>query len=89
MSDVEKNQWRVQLTAQHYASQKRITALETTTAGYSTVDMVVSYAFMPDVNLFLKAYNLTDEYARVHSSFLKDVAPLPGRNIAVGISGQF
>jgi iron complex outermembrane recepter protein len=51
--------------------------------------VVVSYSFMPNVQLFMKAYNLTNEYARVHSSFLKDKAPLPARNIAVGISGQF
>lgn len=87
--EYEKNQWRVQLTAQHYASQNRITELETPTDSYSTLDMIVSYSFMPDVQLFMKGYNLTDEYARVHSSFLKDKAPLPARNIAVGISGRF
>lgn len=87
--EYEKNQWRVQLTAQHYASQNRITELETPTDSYSTLDMIVSYSFMPDIQLFVKGYNLTDEYARVHSSFLKDKAPLPARNIAVGISGRF
>ena len=87
--EYEKNQWRVQLTAQYYATQNRITELETPADSYSTLDMIVSYSFMPDVQLFLKGYNLTDEYARVHSSFLKDKAPLPARNIAVGISGRF
>ncbi len=87
--EYEKNQWRIQLTAQHYASQNRITELETPTDSYSTLDMILSYSFMPDVQLFVKGYNLTDEYARVHSSFLKDKAPLPARNIAVGISGRF
>lgn len=87
--EYEKNQWRIQLTAQHYTSQNRITELETPTDSYSTLDMILSYSFMPDVQLFVKGYNLTDEYARVHSSFLKDKAPLPARNIAVGISGRF
>jgi iron complex outermembrane recepter protein len=87
--EYQKNQCRTQLTAQHYATQNRFSALETATKSYSTLDVVVSYSFMPDVQLFMKAYNLTNEYARVHSSFLKDKAPLPARNIAVGISGQF
>jgi iron complex outermembrane recepter protein len=87
--EYEKNQWRIQLTAQHYATQNRITELETPADSYSTLDMILSYSFMPDVQLFVKGYNLTDEYARVHSSFLKDKAPLPARNIAVGISGRF
>ena len=87
--EYKKNQWRAQFTAQHYATQNRFSELETATDSYSTLDMIVSYSFMPDVQLFMKAYNLTNEYARVHSSFLKDKAPLPARNIAFGISGQF
>lgn len=88
-AEYEKNQWRGQLTAQHYAAQKRIAQLETTTEGFTTLDMILSYSILPNLQLALKGYNLTDEYARVHSSFLKDKAPLPGRNIAVGLSGNF
>lgn len=88
-AEYEKNQWRAQLTAQRYAAQKHIAALETPTEGFTTLDMMLSYSVVSDMQLFLKGYNLTDEYARVHSSFLKDKAPLPARNIAVGISGKF
>lgn len=87
--EYEKNQWRAQLTAQYYATQNRFSELESRTGHYSTLDMTVSYSFKPELQFFIKGYNLTNEYARVHSSFLKDKAPLPARNISVGISGRF
>ena len=34
-------------------------------------------------------WNLTDREARVHTSFLKDVAPLPGRGFSFGIRTFF
>ncbi len=88
-ANYELNKWRFNLSGQYYASQDRIAALETETDGYFLLDTVISYSVLPDLDIFLKGYNLTDEYARVHSSFLKDKAPLPARNIAVGISGRF
>ena len=45
--------------------------------------------FGDDTVLFLKVDNLSDQEARVHTSFLKDDAPLPGRGISFGIRGSF
>jgi iron complex outermembrane receptor protein len=42
-----------------------------------------------DIVLYVKGQNLTDELGFVHSSFLKDDAPLPGRSFSVGIRGSF
>ena len=42
-----------------------------------------------DVSLKLSLHNLFDEDARQHSSFLKDVAPLPGRNVRFAIATSF
>jgi iron complex outermembrane receptor protein len=39
--------------------------------------------------LFVEARNLTDEEAREHASFLKDLAPLPGRNFRMGLAYRF
>ena len=39
--------------------------------------------------LFLDGTNLLDEEARAHTSFLKDVAPLPGRGFAFGVRTFF
>jgi iron complex outermembrane receptor protein len=45
--------------------------------------------FGSDTVLFVKAQNLTNVNARVHSSFLKNDAPLPGRGFGLGIRGSF
>jgi len=38
---------------------------------------------------YLKGHNLLDQRALVHTSFLKEDAPLPGRGIAIGLRGRF
>ena len=39
--------------------------------------------------LFPRGTNLTDEEARNHQSFLKDVIPLPGRSVTGGLRVTF
>ncbi len=87
--EFEQGNWRAELGSQHYFEQDDVATLETSTDGYTLVDARVSYSFSDAFTLYLKGNNLTDEYARVHSSFLKDIAPLPARSFAVGISGNF
>ncbi len=75
-----------------YQEQDRIAAYETSTQGYTLVDASVSYdlsVLNHDIALYLKGHNLTNTEARVHTSFTKDIAPRPGRSIAVGIKGYF
>ncbi|MBT5904011.1 MAG: TonB-dependent receptor [Opitutaceae bacterium] len=40
-------------------------------------------------DLMLRGSNLTDSEARLHTSFLKDVAPLPGRKITASVRMSF
>ena len=80
------------LDVTRYQEQDKIAPEETKTEGYTLVDASISYdlpVFDRNVALYLKANNLTDTEARVHSSFLKNIAPRPGRNIAVGLKGYF
>ena len=42
-----------------------------------------------DTQLYLSVDNITDELGFVHSSFIKDTAPLPGRNFQFGVRGYF
>jgi iron complex outermembrane receptor protein len=75
-----------------YADQDDVADLETSTEGYNWVDARVDYLIpfeQSDLTVFLKVENLMDEEARVHSSFLKDLAPRPGRNIRFGLRGTF
>ncbi|WP_213998953.1 TonB-dependent receptor [Arsukibacterium sp.] len=80
------------IRATRYFKQDKVAQMEQATAGYTLLDASVSYRFdvgMQELTLYLKGQNLTDETARVHTSFLKDVAPLPGRSLALGLRGRF
>ena len=75
-----------------YQEQDRVSSDETSTSGYTLVDASVSYDLpvsSHDIAVYLKGNNLTDTEARVHTSFLKDIAPRPGRSISVGVRGNF
>jgi iron complex outermembrane receptor protein len=41
------------------------------------------------MTVFLEGRNLTDDEQRNHVSFLKDVAPLPGRSLIAGLRLEF
>lgn len=72
--------------------QKRLAAEEIPTDGYKMVNSEVSYRIGEaprSIRLFLRGTNLTNEEARVHTSFLKDFAPLRGRSFLVGFRGTF
>lgn len=85
----EVGNWNAEFSSQYYFEQDKIAALETSTDSYTLVDAQISYALSDGLKIYLKGNNLTDEYARVHASFLKDKAPLPARSYALGLSGRF
>jgi len=71
--------------------QDRVAEFELPTDGYTLINAFVSLE-LPQVEgarLFLEGRNLTDEEAREHASFLKDLAPLPGRNFRGGFAYRF
>ncbi|APE04878.1 MAG: TonB-dependent receptor [Alteromonas sp.] len=72
--------------------QNDTASFETSTEGYTLLNASVQYEFAGDgVDwvVFARGDNLTDEEARVHTSFLKDQAPLPGRNLTFGVRAVF
>lgn len=74
------------------SSQHRHADYELPTDGYFLLNASVSYQFdLSGVNtyVYLKGANLTNEMARESTSFLKDVAPLPGRGIVAGLRAEF
>ena len=80
------------LFVSHYFEQSNTATLETSTDSYVMVDANVNYHFSVgkhDLAVYLKGINLTDEYAQVHTSFLKDLTPLAGRSLAIGLRGSF
>ncbi|MDR0182796.1 TonB-dependent receptor [Lysobacter arvi] len=89
----ELGNWRASVGATRYAKQDDVAAYETQTPGYTLVDAHVAWhKDTPHGNaweVFLDGSNLLDEEARVHTSFLKDVAPLPGRGVGFGVRAFF
>jgi iron complex outermembrane receptor protein len=88
----ENDSFSSHLEITRFQSQSRVAEFETSTEGYTLVDLHLTYT-LPFLNQSMAVYfrgeNLTDTEARVHTSFLKDVAPRPGRNLTMGIKGYF
>ncbi|KFZ31464.1 membrane protein [Pseudidiomarina salinarum] len=76
-----------------HAKQTDVAINETPTDGYGLLSAQVNFfpqAFAAqNLSIYLKADNLTDELAFPHTSFLKEDAPLRGRNFGIGIRGEF
>lgn len=67
-------------------SQKRLAPFETATESYFLLNGSVSvkpFADRPNISLLFSANNIFDVTARRHASFLKDYAPLSGRDLRV------
>ncbi len=73
------------------AEQDDVAEFELPTDSYTLVNL--STTFRPfadqDVRLIFGVDNVTDEEARLHTSFLKDQVPLPGRNYKFTIASTF
>ena len=83
---------QVNFSATHYFEQDDLGAHETKTESYTLVDIAAKYNLnfgQTESYVFAKVQNLTDELAFSHTSFIKDIAPLPGRNFQLGMRVYF
>lgn len=73
------------------AAQNRVAAAETPTEGYTFLNARVGVRPLADhdVQVVVQAQNLTNAAARPHTSFLKGVAPLPGRDVRLYLRAAF
>ena len=77
---------------EHVTAQDRTASFETRTAAFSLINASLSWKpFGTDTptTLMVQANNIFDVEARRHSSFLKNVAPLFGRDIRVSLRAAF
>ena len=71
---------------EHVFAQNRIAAFETVTPAYTLVSLSATWRPMGDdgpLSVIVSGNNLFDVTARRHASFLKDYAPLAGRDFRV------
>jgi iron complex outermembrane recepter protein len=80
-----------QIELRHVGDQNRITTFELPTDAYTTLGARVSFKPVEarDFRLFVEGRNLTDQVVREHASFLKDIAPSPGRTLRAGLAWNF
>lgn len=85
--------WRAGLSWTHARGQDRLAAFENTpTPAYNLVDANLSYTQKldkMDLTWFVLAKNLLNQDVRLSTSLLKDISPLPGRNLVFGVRAHF
>ncbi len=83
--------WDLGVEARRVGEQDRVAAFELPTDAYTVVNLSAAWRPLAErnVTVFAEAANLTNEEVREHASFLKDIAPGPGRNLRVGVTYRF
>ena len=84
--ELQSDAVNARLEVEHVTAQGRLAAFETRTGGHTLVNASVSIQPIRDheeVSLTLSANNIFDVDARRHASFLKDFAPLGGRDLRI------
>ena len=85
--------WRARVGATRYFRQDEVTEYESETPGFTLVNAHLSYAVPTtgglDWEVFVDGNNLTNQTARLATSYIKDLAPLPGRAVAFGVRAFF
>jgi len=88
----DQNRWHLGLQAFYYDEQDKVATNELPTDSFTLVDADASYRLPlgpTSVFVFLRGTNLLDEDARQHASPLKDIAPLPGQSLHLGVRAEF
>ena len=84
--------WSASAELRWVDEQTDVAVNESATDGYTLVNASVGYRWLfknQILDILLRGRNLTDEEARSHTSFLKDVAPLPGRDVSLALKFLF
>ena len=84
--------WNASTEVRWVDGQDELAENETPTEGYTLLNASLGYRWVLGgqvLDLLLRGRNLTDEEARSHTSFLKDLAPLPGRNVTLSAKLRF
>ena len=84
--------WNLGVDYLHVDAQNEVAEYELPTDGYQDLSLSImrdwNYGDI-DVQFFVKGKNLTNDEQRYHASFVKDLAPAPGRSVEAGIRLAF
>jgi iron complex outermembrane receptor protein len=90
--DANWQAWTGQLEWMRVNRQNRVAEFESATPGYNMLNLAANYDTRignTPVQLYVKAANLGNVLAYSHTSFIKNAAPLIGRNITLGMRVTF
>ena len=90
--DAKWNAWRAEAEVYRVGRQDDVAAFELETPGYNMVNVGLSYSGRYKATpwqVYVKGNNLGNQLAYAHTSFIKNVAPLEGRNLVVGMRLAF
>jgi iron complex outermembrane receptor protein len=87
----QKNSFGARMDVLHAFKQDRTSENELVTDSYTNLSATVTYKLPTKLGLevYAKANNLLDQEIREHTSFLKDIAPQPGRSLLLGLRADF
>ncbi len=92
-ADYETGPWAGGVLLRRAFNQDRTDTFETETSGYTELSLNLERGFdLGDgrrLTAFVRADNLLNEDIRHHTSFLKEIAPLPGRSATIGARLEF
>ena len=87
--EAKNDLFKLRAEIDYVAEQNKVSDFDTPTDDYALVNAFVDWHAREGVTLSVSALNLFDDEARQHSSFLKELVPLPGRNFRVSVKGTF
>lgn len=87
--EAQSDLFKLRAEAEYADEQDEITEFELPTEDYTLVNLFADWHVNDGVTVSVSALNVFDNEARQHSSFLKDLIALPGRNFRVSLRGKF
>lgn len=89
--EYSREKWNTDLEVQYVAHQTKTAPVEKWTDSYTLTNAGYMYTFIGEsssLSFFARVRNIFDVEARNHVSFIKEIAPLPGRNFILGVQAQ-
>ena len=89
--EAESDRFKIRAEWEYVAEADNLADFELPTDSYNLINGFLTWKApvdAQDVQLRLSVLNILDSEARQHTSFLKDLVPLPGRNVRFSISAK-
>ena len=86
------NDWSIDADYMHHEAQRDVANYELPTDGFDDLSIGIERRLIvgdTTLQFFVRGKNLTDDEQRYHASFVKDIAPAPGRRVEAGVRASF